>query len=95
METSLDNHEEVAAEVAAMQFAGGMSIARVAALWEKEAEWVEASIRQALRAAIPRRDGGTKMSRTEARAARSDEGCLDIAEQGELEFMEAPERIAA
>lgn len=57
-----------AREVAAMQFAGGMSIARIAAQWEREAGWVEESIRVALLEYIPRRDGGLKRSRMEMRA---------------------------
>ena len=62
--------DEGAAEVAAMQFAGGMSIARVADLWEQDPEWVEDAVRRALLGSIPRRDGGTKASRIEARMQR-------------------------
>lgn len=50
-----------------MQFAGGMSIARVAEMWERDVEWVEEAIRQALLKSIPKRDGGTKISRADAR----------------------------
>lgn len=81
--------------MAAMQFAGGMSIQRVASLWEKDVDWVVEAIRQALLGSIPRRDGGTKMSRTEARAACSGEADVDMPEQCSLEFAESPERIAA
>ena len=65
--------EEAAREVAAMQFAGGMSIARVAGEWERDAEWVEQAIRRALLERIPHRDGGLKLSRTERHAALSGE----------------------
>jgi hypothetical protein len=80
--------DEAAAEVAAMQFAGGISIARVAELWERDVEWVEGAIRRALLESIPRRDGGTKLSRTEARAMRH---CMEQpveSVQGQLEFKE-------
>jgi hypothetical protein len=61
---------EGAREVAAMQFAGGMSIARLAEDWERDAAWVEESIRMALLDSIPRRSGGRKLPRTELRKAR-------------------------
>ena len=66
----VQDQDEAAGEVAAMQFAGGMSIEHVASLWEKDAEWVEAAVRRELLKLIPRRDGGLKASRTETRAAR-------------------------
>ena len=66
-----------------MQFAGGMPIARVAALWEKDAEWVESAIRQALLESIPVKDGGTKPPRAEAREGRRGE---PGAGQARLEF---------
>lgn len=75
-----------AGEVAAMQFAGGMSIERVAALWDRDRDWVEAAIRQALLASIPRRDGGTKVSRTEAREERRAEVVTTGVEQAALLF---------
>jgi len=56
-----------------MQFAGGMSIARLTEAWERDAAWVEAAIRQALLASIPQRDGGLKPPRAEVRAARNEE----------------------
>jgi hypothetical protein len=95
--------DEPAAEVAAMQFAGGMSIARVAALWEKDAAWVEEAIRRALLTSIPRRDGGLKVSRAEVRAERRAEEVRTGMRQAELEFSdplpveaaETPERSAA
>ncbi len=62
--------DEAAGEVAAMQFAGGMSIASVAAEWDQDVEWVEAAVRRELLKLIPRRDGGLKASRTEMRSAR-------------------------
>jgi len=64
---------DVDGEIAAAQFAGGMSIAQVAREWDREAQWVESSIRQALLNYIPRRDGGLKATRTELRAMRSEE----------------------
>lgn len=95
--------DDPSAEVAAMQFAGGMSIARVGVLWEKDAEWVEEAIRYALLTSIPRRDGGLKESRTEARAERrADESGAHI-KQATLQFgdplpqadAEMPERSVA
>lgn len=65
--------DEAAREVVAMQFAGGMSIARVAEDWERDAAWVEAAIRAALLKSIPIRDGGLKPPRAEARAERAEE----------------------
>jgi hypothetical protein len=62
-----------AGEVAAMQFAGGMAIAEVAALWERNAAWVEEAIRRALLESIPRRDGGLKAPRAEVRSERSEQ----------------------
>lgn len=67
-----DNQDE-AAEVAAMQFAGGMSVEHVALEWDRDVEWVEAAIRRELLKLIPRRDGGLKASRTEVRAERDEE----------------------
>jgi hypothetical protein len=86
-----------------MQFAGGMSIACVAALWETDAEFVESAIRQSMLGLIPRRDGGTKVPRSEARAARSCEVLEAGPEQVAFDFggmfpvgrADAPERIAA
>lgn len=57
----------------AMQFAGGMSIARLAQDWERSLEWVEQAIREALLATIPQRDGGLKVPRGAVRAERSEE----------------------
>jgi hypothetical protein len=65
--------DQAAGEVVAMQFAGGMSIAQLATDWERDTAWVEDAIRRALLATIPQRDGGLKVSRSEARAARSEE----------------------
>lgn len=63
--------EDAAQEVAAMQFAGGSTIARLAEEWEHDAEWVEDAIRKALLAYIPRRDGGSKITRKDVRKQRS------------------------
>ena len=79
--------DQAVREVAAMQFAGGMSIAQVAVLWERDADWVEVAVRQALLASIPVRDGGTKVSRVEARAERRASAVTD-AGQAALDFGE-------
>lgn len=76
----------LAAEMVAMQFAGGESIARLCASWERDAEWVETAIRLALLASIPRREGGMKPSRTEMREARRMETYEVGWEQPRLEF---------
>ncbi len=65
--------DQAAADVAAMQFAGGMTIAAVAEQWERDPVWVEGAVRRALLASIPRRDGGLKDPRAGERAARSNE----------------------
>lgn len=67
-----------------MQFAGGMSIARVAEAWERDAAWVEAAIRRALLESIPRRDGGLKAPRVETRAANAAAQEAAQPAQGEL-----------
>lgn len=69
-----------------MQFAGGMSIARIAEQWERDAEWVEAAIRQALRVYIPRRDGGLKAPRAEVRALNAGETVAARERQQKLEW---------
>ncbi len=74
-----------AGEVAAMQFAGGMSMARVAQLWDRDAEWVEAAVRMALLRTIPIRDGGTKVTRVELRAERQTE---ELQDAGQLKLLE-------
>lgn len=79
--------DEAAAEVAAMQFAGGMAVAEVAERWERDTAWVEAAVRQALLKHIPQRDGGLKMSRMEVRAVRSEERTAAREMQGNLEFV--------
>lgn len=61
------------AQVVAMQFAGGMSIAELAAVWERDLEWVESAIRRAVLATIPERDGGLKAPRAEVRAVRHED----------------------
>jgi hypothetical protein len=53
-----------------MQFAGGKSIAEVAAEWETEPGWVEAAVRRALLESIPRWSGGLKATRTQKRERR-------------------------
>ena len=75
--------EDEAAQVAAMQFAGGMPIARIAEAWDRERGWVEEAIRVALLATIPRRDGGLKMPRTEAKKVRCEMACRQAEEAGE------------
>lgn len=69
-----------------MQFAGGMSVAQVAAEWDRDGEWVEAAVRRELLKLIPRRDGGLKATRTEVRAERQ---CMEQpveGMQGKLEW---------
>jgi hypothetical protein len=78
--------DDAAREVVAMQFAGGMSIARLAQEWERDPGWVEDVIRQALLESIPKRDGGLKVSRVEARNARSEDVAPEVV-QGCLELM--------
>ncbi|MGA9070539.1 MAG: hypothetical protein WB424_09820 [Terracidiphilus sp.] len=94
----------MAAEVAAMQFAGGLSIARVAELWDRDAEWVEDAVRSAFLEWIPKRAGGLKATRAEAKAARREaakSAQQRQAVQSEIVFgcslseARAPERIAA
>jgi hypothetical protein len=76
---------EAGAEVAAMQFAGGLAIAEVARLWQQDVDWVEKAVRGALLERIARRDGGLKASRTEMRAARRGSKAFD-SRQRELEW---------
>lgn len=78
--------DEAAGEVAAMQFAGGRSVAEVAAAWERDAAWVEAAVRRALRTHIPRRDGGLKETRAELRGERRDERDAVMCAQRSLEW---------
>jgi hypothetical protein len=78
------DEDQAAGEVAAMQFAGGMSIARIAAEWERGAEWVEDAIRRALLESIPRRDGGLKATRSEVRAERRENIAAWHESQGKL-----------
>jgi hypothetical protein len=73
-------------EVIAMQFAGGVSIARLAEVWERDAGWIEGVIRVALLKTIPERDGGLKPPRAEVRAERSEELEEIRAAQGVLDL---------
>jgi hypothetical protein len=63
--------EMSAAQVVAMQFAGGRLIVQLAEEWERDAAWVEEAIRRALRETIPKRNGGMKVSRRVASRERS------------------------
>jgi hypothetical protein len=65
--------DAAAGEVAAMQFAGGMSIAELAVEWDRDVEWVERVVRRKMLEYIPRRDGGLKASRSEVRRQQSEE----------------------
>jgi uncharacterized protein YbbK (DUF523 family) len=65
--------DQAVREVVAMQFAGGMSIARLAEEWERDQAWVEEAIRQALLEEIPERYGGLKVPRRTVRAERTGE----------------------
>lgn len=76
--------DDVVAEVAAMQFAGGMSIAEVIAAWERDQAWVEAAIRRAMLESIPQRDGGLKSSRAHISAAEAAERAADREAQAEF-----------
>lgn len=78
--------DRAAREVAAMQFAGGMSVARVAEMWERDGGWVEAAVREALLGFIPQRDGGLKAPREQEREMRSVEAFQARAMQGELSW---------
>ena len=78
--------DEAAGEVAAMQFAGGRTIAQVAAQWEREPGWVEAAIRRALLATVPQRDGGLKAPRAEERAQAAQKSEAWRESQGRLEW---------
>lgn len=77
---------EAAREVAAMQFAGGLSVACIAEQWDQDTDWVEEAIRRVLLASIPRRDGGLKASRAEIHAERRGELAAARGAQGELEW---------
>lgn len=78
--------DSAAMEVAVMQFAGGMTMARVAEEWEHDAAWVEEAVRRALLRTIPQREGGLKPPRAEARAERSGELTAVKELQGQMEF---------
>ena len=78
--------EDSAREVVAMQFAGGRSIAQLAEEWDRDTGWVEESVRLAMLASIPKRDGGMKPPRSEVRTDRSGELAAIRAAQGELEL---------
>lgn len=78
--------EASAAQVAAMQFAGGRLIAQLAEEWERDAAWVEEAIRQALRQTIPQRNGGVKVSRRVASKARSSQTASRTATQASLKW---------
>lgn len=77
-------NDEDRAQVVAMQFAGGMSVAQLAEEWERDAAWVEAAIRRTLLETIPERDGGLKVPRAEERAMRSEDEQAAHEAQGEL-----------
>ena len=66
----LKRDELAAAELAAMQFAGGRSIGSLAEEWDRSPAWVEEAIRRALLKSIPVRDGGEKPLRAVERAER-------------------------
>lgn len=58
------------ADVIAAQFAGGKSIAELAAAWDVDAALVEAMVRVQMRMMIPRWAGGLKPTRDEMRKQR-------------------------
>lgn len=65
--------QDIPSEVIAAQFAGGMSIARLASEWDLCEGLVEAAVRHELRLLIPRWAGGLKASRDEMRRSREQE----------------------
>lgn len=69
-----------------MQFAGGMSIACVAAEWERDGDWVEAAVRRELLKLIPRCDGGLKATRAETQKRQSEDLAVIREAQGELRW---------
>ena len=56
-----------------MQFAGGISIARLAEEWERDPTWVEDAIREWMLHEIPLRDGGLKIPRRQGRIERAED----------------------
>ena len=82
----IGDDETAAAQVIAMQFAGGRLIAQLAEEWERDAAWVEEAIRRALRETIPKRNGGMKVSRREASRERSVRTESSRKAQGSLEW---------
>ena len=78
--------DQAAREVVAMQFAGGLSIARLAEDWERDQAWIEDAIRRALLETIPERNGGLKVSRWKAQTERSEELEAVRDAQSSLEF---------
>lgn len=67
-----EDAERLMAEAAAMQFAGGWSLERVAREWERDVGWAEDAVRRALLATIPERVGGLRPSRAELAAERGE-----------------------
>lgn len=61
---------DIATDVIAAQFAGGLSIARLAQDWELDEAAVEMAVRHELRKLIPRWAGGLKPTRDEMRKQR-------------------------
>lgn len=83
----IGNDEIGVAQVVAMQFAGGLSIERLAEEWERDTGWIQEAIRRALRETIPKRNGGMKISR---RAASRERGVRTAARreaQASLELL--------
>lgn len=78
--------EDGAMDVAAMQFAGGLSAAKVAELWDRDVQWVEDAIRRAMLQAIPKRSGGLKEPRAQARAERRQQAAESEQLQQDLEW---------
>jgi hypothetical protein len=74
------------AEVVAMQFAGGRSLAQLAVDWERDIAWVEAAVRRALLEQIPQRAGGLKPSRANSRTERELEVAAATGLQGSLDL---------
>lgn len=78
--------EALEGEVAAMQFAGGRSMAQVAADWERDIAWAEEAVRRALLRTIPERAGGLMPARDGCREERGRERERLEELQGSLEL---------
>ena len=81
---SFPQQDELDGEIAAMQFAGGRSLAQLAVDWDRDIGWVEVAVRRALLATIPQREGGLKPAREVGRRERREEASNAMEQQGVL-----------